>query len=118
MKTVEIKAFVPARDFELSKQFYQDLGFEMASDEGGISYFKSGESSFLLEDSHEETHASNLTMHLLVEDLHAYHASLKSTDIEEKYGIEIPDIITQPWGMLEFTIVDPTGIRWRVAQNI
>ena len=27
MTTVEAKAFVPARDFALSKQFYQDLGF-------------------------------------------------------------------------------------------
>ena len=26
MKTVEAKAFVPARDFALSKRFYQDLG--------------------------------------------------------------------------------------------
>ena len=30
MKTVEVKAFVPARDFALSKQFYQDLGFVLA----------------------------------------------------------------------------------------
>jgi hypothetical protein len=27
MTTGEAKAFVPARDFALSKQFYQDLGF-------------------------------------------------------------------------------------------
>ena len=26
MTTVEAKAFVPAKDFALSKQFYQDLG--------------------------------------------------------------------------------------------
>jgi hypothetical protein len=31
MATVEIKAFVPARDFELSKRFYVDLGFEIES---------------------------------------------------------------------------------------
>ena len=27
MDTVEAKAFVPAKDFELSKRFYEDLGF-------------------------------------------------------------------------------------------
>ena len=30
MTTVEIKAFVPSRDFELCKQFYRDLGFDVA----------------------------------------------------------------------------------------
>ncbi len=30
LDTVEIKAFVPARDFELSKRFYEDLGFSVA----------------------------------------------------------------------------------------
>jgi predicted lactoylglutathione lyase len=29
MDTVEIKAFVPARDFELSKRFYADVGFDI-----------------------------------------------------------------------------------------
>lgn len=29
LDTVEIKAFVPARDFELSKRFYADLGFQI-----------------------------------------------------------------------------------------
>lgn len=29
LKTVEIKAFVPAKDFALSKRFYQELGFTM-----------------------------------------------------------------------------------------
>jgi hypothetical protein len=27
LTTIEAKAFVPAKDFALSKQFYQDLGF-------------------------------------------------------------------------------------------
>jgi hypothetical protein len=29
LKTVELKPFVPAKDFELSKRFYQDFGFTM-----------------------------------------------------------------------------------------
>jgi predicted lactoylglutathione lyase len=30
LNAVEIKAFVPARDFALSKDFYEDLGFTVA----------------------------------------------------------------------------------------
>ena len=29
LDAIELKPYVPARDFELSKQFYQDLGFEL-----------------------------------------------------------------------------------------
>jgi len=29
MTTIEAKAFVPAKDFALSNQFYQDLGFDL-----------------------------------------------------------------------------------------
>ncbi|WP_219812684.1 hypothetical protein [Aeromonas sp. ASNIH8] len=40
LNVTEIKAFVPARDFPLSKQFYQDLGFTLASDGDGVAYFQ------------------------------------------------------------------------------
>ena len=29
LRITEIKAFVPSKNFEISKQFYQDLGFTM-----------------------------------------------------------------------------------------
>jgi len=38
LSITEIKAFVPSKNFGLSKQFYQDLGFTMASDDDGIAY--------------------------------------------------------------------------------
>jgi len=39
LRTVELKAFIPAKDYELSKRFYQDVGFTLASDADGIAYF-------------------------------------------------------------------------------
>jgi len=39
LKISEIKAFVPAKDFELSKRFYQDIGFTNASDANGIVFY-------------------------------------------------------------------------------
>ena len=46
LTTVEVKAFVPARDFALSKQFYQDLGFELAWSDDDLAYMRHGNSSF------------------------------------------------------------------------
>ena len=35
LEIAEIKAFVPAQNHEISKSFYKDLGFTMASDGDG-----------------------------------------------------------------------------------
>jgi hypothetical protein len=72
LKTIELKAFIPAKDFALSKHFYQDIGFTRASDEDGIAYFHYGNVSFLLQDFYVKERAENLMMHLLVEDVDAW----------------------------------------------
>jgi catechol 2,3-dioxygenase-like lactoylglutathione lyase family enzyme len=69
MTTIEAKAFVPAKDFDLSKRFYQDLGFELAWSSDDLAYFRHGNSSFLLQNFYKKEHAANFMMHLLVKDV-------------------------------------------------
>ena len=49
LAAVEIKAFVPSRDFEKSKQFYHALGFEIPWTSEDLAYVRYGETSFLLQ---------------------------------------------------------------------
>lgn len=119
LRAVEIKAFVPAQDFELSKRFYRDVGFTMASDGDGIAYFHCGDHvSFLLQDFFEDALARNLMMHLLVEDVQAWWDRLDDGDIATKYGVRLGPIQRQPWRMLDFVLTDPSGVLWRIAQNV
>jgi catechol 2,3-dioxygenase-like lactoylglutathione lyase family enzyme len=46
LTAIEIKAFVPAKDFELSKSFYSDLGFTVAWSSEGLAYIRHGNTSF------------------------------------------------------------------------
>ena len=69
MTTVEAKAFVPAKDFALSKRFYQDLGFEIAWSSDGLAYVRHGNASFLLQSFKEPP--DNFMMHLLFENVDA-----------------------------------------------
>ena len=46
MTTVEVKAFVPAKDFDLSKRFYQDLSFALAWSDDHLAYFRHGSQAF------------------------------------------------------------------------
>lgn len=119
LRTVEVKAFVPALDFVRSKRFYQDVGFTMASDGDGVAYFHHGTSSFLLQDfCAPEALASNFMMHLLVEDVDAWHAQLRAARIAERYGVRLGEIERQPWRMRDFELTDPSGVLWRIAQNV
>lgn len=118
LHVTEIKAFVPARDYALSKRFYTDLGFTMASDGGGVAYFHFGEASFLLQDFCTESLAENFMMHLLVADVDAWWAHVQASGVVSRYGVRLTDIETQPWRMRDFCLSDPSGVLWRIGQNI
>jgi catechol 2,3-dioxygenase-like lactoylglutathione lyase family enzyme len=118
LHVTEIKAFVPAKDFELSKRFYQDLGFTMASDGGGVAYFHLGAASFLLQDFCVPALAENFMMHILVEDVDAWHRHALASGVTQKYGVRITAIETQPWRMRDFCLFDPSGVLWRIGQNV
>ncbi|MDD5577719.1 MAG: VOC family protein [Methylobacter sp.] len=117
LHVIEIKPFVPAKDFELSKQFYKDLGFTMASDVGGITYFHFGHASFLLQDFCAESQAENFMMHILVEDVDAWWNHVTASGVTSKYGVKITDIETQPWRMKDFCLLDPSRVLWGIGQN-
>ena len=118
LRAIEIKAFVPARDFALSKRFYRDIGFTMASDQEGVAYFHHGETSFLLQDFFSEGLANNFMMHLLVEDVDAWHKAIEDAGIAVRYGVKVGQIELQPWRMRDFVLFDPSGVLWRIAQNV
>ena len=118
LKVTEIKAFVPSKDFELSKQFYKDLGYTLASEGGDIAYFQFGHVSFLLQDYCAVSFAENFMMHILVEDVNAWRNQVKDSGVVAKYGVKMTELEDQPWRMRDFCLYDPSGVLWRIGQNI
>ena|SRR5437868_2662347 len=117
MRAVEVKAFVPAKHFDLSKRFYEDLGFSLAWDSDGLACFRHGNSAFLLQDFYNQDHAGNFMMHLLVEDVEAWWDHVQKSGLVTKYGVTAEPPADRPWAMRDFTIVDPTGVLWRIGQT-
>lgn len=117
LETVEIKAFVPARDFERSLQFYRDIGFEVAWSDGDLAYVRHGAASFLLQNFYNETHAANFMMHLLVRDVDAWWRAIMASGVVDRYGVQAEPPEDRPWGLRDFVLVDPTGVLWRIGQN-
>jgi uncharacterized glyoxalase superfamily protein PhnB len=116
LAVVEIKAFIPAKNFALSMEFYEALGFTRASVFEDIAYFHCGESSFLLQDFFVQEHTANYQMHLLVENVDAWHEKAKA--VAERFNVKVGEPENRPWAMRDFTLFDPSGVLWRVAQNI
>ena len=117
LRVTEIKAFVPSINFEVSKQFYQDLGFTLASEGGGVAYFHFGHVSFLLQDFCAAGLAENFMMHILVEDVDAWWHHVQASGVLSKYRVKVTELETQPWRMRDFCLYDPSGVVWRIGQN-
>jgi hypothetical protein len=86
LRITEIKAFVPSKNFERSKQFYKDIGFTMASEGGGVAYFHFDHASFLLQNFCAESFAENFMIHILVEDVEAWWNQVNNSGVVAKYG--------------------------------
>ena len=113
----ELKAFVPASDFERSKRFYTALGFTCQWTAGELACFKLGTSAaFLLQDFHVPACTENFKMHLLVDDVDAWwrHAMPVARD----FGLRIDPPEDRPWGLRDFPLLDPSGVLWRIGQPL
>ena len=118
LTAVEIKAFLPAIDFEASKQFYLALGFEIAWSSEDLAYVRHGSTSFLLQALNEPSFVKSFQMHMLVENVDDWHAHVLAADVVARFGVQVGDPEDRPWAMRDFTLFDPSGVLWRVAQNM
>lgn len=112
-----IRPFIPAKDFELSKRFYEALGFEKVLD-SEVAIFNAGSGGFILQNYYQEEWANNFMMQLMVDDLDAWWSHIESLDLTQRFGVAAPKPpAMQPWGLRVAYVVDPSGVLWHVAQR-
>jgi catechol 2,3-dioxygenase-like lactoylglutathione lyase family enzyme len=111
------RPFIPARDFDLSKRFYETLGFEKLLD-GDVAIFRVGASGFILQRFYQQGLADNFMMQLMVDDLDAWWAHLNTLDLKRQFSVQPPrPPAMQPWGLRVAYLFDPSGVLWHVAQR-
>jgi uncharacterized glyoxalase superfamily protein PhnB len=111
------RPFLPTKDFELSKKFYEALGFENTLD-SEVAIFKAGSGGFILQRHFHEDWAGNFMMQLMVDDLDAWWSHIVSLDLPKRFGVSSPKApAMQPWGLRIAYVVDPAGVLWHVAQR-
>ena len=113
-----VRPFLPARDFEQSKRFYEALGFETLLDVADVAIFRLGNSSFLLQRRFQQQWAENCMMQLMVDDLDAWWTHINALDLPGRFDVPPPrPPALQPWGLRVAYVADPSGVLWHVAQR-
>lgn len=113
----EVRAFLPTRDCDASKAFYEALGFEKIFD-GEVAVFKAGSGGFILQRYYDPGWASNCMMQLMVDDVDAWWAHVDALDLPSRFGVRAPQPpAMQPWGLRVAFVVDPAGVLWHVTQR-
>lgn len=111
------RPFLPAKDFDLSKRFYEALGFEKRLD-ASVAIFRLGRGEFLLQPYYQKNWAENFMMQLMVDDLDAWWVHIQSLDLPKRFGVSAPKAPEmQPWGLRIAYVTDPSGVLWHVAQR-
>jgi len=115
---VDLKAFVPAKDYALAKQFYLDLGFTQNFGNDQVAEFQIGAFRFFLQPFYVKEHAGNFMMALLVDDADAWWAHIEHIGLRQKYpGIMAKAPAMQPWGVRVLYLSDPSGVLWHITDQ-
>jgi hypothetical protein len=110
LEIIDLKTYVPAQDFEESKRFYKELGFELTEAWGGNVDCKFGNAQFRLQNYYVKTWAENFMLQFSVKSARAWYEHVKPIVDSGRYkNIRVSEpetvegaIITHVW--------DPCGV--------
>jgi hypothetical protein len=115
-KAKSIRPFIGAKNFEVSRNFYRDWGFEEVILGINMSVFKTENLSFYLQDAYVKDWIDNTMIFLEVEDVSGYWNKLVALNLPDKYkDSRISPIKVYDWGK-ECFVHDPSGILWHIGE--
>jgi catechol 2,3-dioxygenase-like lactoylglutathione lyase family enzyme len=112
-----IRPFIGAKDFQESRAFYVELGFEEHVIDPKMSLFKVNEAvAFYLQDYYAEEWMNNLMVFLEVDDIEKCYEDLHSKDLPARYPTtRLLEIKQYDWGR-ECFLIDPAGALWHFGE--
>ncbi len=115
-KAKSIRPFIGAKNFDVSRRFYKDLGFQETVLGPGFSVFKTDGLAFYLQDAYVKDWIDNTMVFMEVEDVALFWEDLVALDLPATYeGVRVEQPRTLEWGR-ECFIHDPSGILWHVGE--
>ncbi len=113
----DIKPFIGAKDFQLSRSFYVALGWVVNFETPEIAELQLGDSRFYLQNYYLKAWCHNTMLHITVDSANAWyqHAAgvIKSGSYDEA-KVNAPE--PQDYGALVAQVWDPSGVLLHFAE--
>ncbi len=114
----DIRPFIPARDFAMSKRFYTALGWHARDVGPGLALAQLGDAQhFYIQDYYLKDVAENTMLHVTVQDAQAWHAHVGAVLRDGGFGsARVQPPSRQPYGATVVFVHDPTGVLLHLCQ--
>ena len=111
-----IRPFIGAKNYELSRNFYSDLGFKENILSAEMSYFDMNGFGFYLQSAYVKDWVDNTMIFMELDDVKIFWDKLLELELTSKYkNIKLVPIHELDWGK-ECFLHDPSGILWHFGE--
>lgn len=115
-KIHSIRPFIGSQDYELSRAFYRDLGFEEVFISENLSLFTLQGIAFYLQNAYVKDWVDNTMVFVEVENVAAiWDQFISNTALSTYQNAKLIPIRTLDWGK-ECFVQDPSGILWHFGE--
>ncbi len=117
-KINDFKPFVPSNDFEISKAFYQHLGFTINWESDEVCEIDTNFGfRFLLLPKNHNNYAHSLMLHFMVDSAQEWYDHFESIQLTEQFeGTKVAPPKLMPWGLVITYVWDPAGVLLHFAE--
>ena len=117
LQASDLRTFVPAQDFEVSKDFYLALGCDLEWSDDTLALFALGDRRFYLQRYYVKEWAENCMLHVSVRDAADCFDKIKVlVDSGRFFGGRVAPPKAEPYGALVTYVWDPSGVLLHLAQ--
>jgi hypothetical protein len=111
-----MRPMVPAREFEISRRFYVELGFKDRTLTDKLVEMRLGDYSFILQNYYVQQWADNFVIHMRVTDVRLWWEHILRLDLATRYDVKTSSPKLEAWGLVA-GVTDPSGVLWRIAES-
>jgi hypothetical protein len=117
LKVTDVRIFVPAKDFNISKAFYLKLGWKLIWSDESLAVLEIADQRFYLQNYYNKEWADNFMLHVSVEDALAWKEHVSTMQSEKIFqNIRVDGPNQESYGALVTYVWDPSGVLLHFAQ--
>jgi hypothetical protein len=113
----ELRTFLPAKDFELSKDFYLSIGCTLEWSDENLALFEIAGQHFYLQRYYVKEWAENSMLYVVVEDADSCFKQLTELLDSPRFpGARVASPKVESYGAIVTYLWDPSGVLLHLAQ--